>query len=542
MGRNLASLWEAAADAVPDAPALAHGATRRTWRALDERAARLAEGFRRLGLGADSKIALFLYNGPEYLECTFGAFKLRAVPVNVNYRYLAEELVYLIDNADAEVLVFDAALAERVNEVRSRLPRLRALLQVGGSGALVAGAHAYEDVIAAHPPMERLARDGSEIYMLYTGGTTGLPKGVMWQHETLVGFYALPYMLAGVAAPEDAAANRTVVRQIHDTGKATVMLPACPLMHGTGWLMAMAALSLGGAVVTTEGRTFDADELWQTVERQRVTQIVIVGDAFGKPMVSALERATAAGRPYDLSSVEMIVSSGVMWSASVKKALQSYGSMMLFDSLGSSEGLGFGAAITAPGQDATTARFTLGPTCKVLTDDGREVAPGSGEIGVLALSGNVPLGYYKDPAKSAATFREIGGQRYSIPGDYATVEADGSITLLGRGSVTINTAGEKVHAEEVEEAIKEHPGVEDCLVIGVPDDKWGHAVTAVVALRSGLTASERDIITAAKQRLAAYKAPKRVVFVEAVKRAPNAKADYAWARATALERLGISPA
>ncbi len=541
-GLNLASCWESIADALPDRPALVHGDRRVTWCELDERSARLASAFADLGLGPDSKVALYLYNSNEYMEATNAAFKLRAAHVNVNYRYLEDELEYLLDNADAEVLVFHGALGEQVAKVRDRLPQLRAVIQVDDGSDLVDGALRFEDAIVSHDPMPRVERTGDELYILYTGGTTGMPKGVMWRNEDL--YHALApatFGLVGEAVPDDPRDVGGAAARVASSGLTPVHVPASPLMHGTGFMTTVQTMLLGGTVVTLEQRHFDAHELWRVVEQEHVTQMAIVGDAFAKPMVRALEEAEARGEPYELSSLRLMVSSGVMWSAPVKEALLQRGSFLCFDSLGSSEGVGFAGSISASGSEVRTARFTIGEHTKVLTEDGRAIEPGSDEIGLLALSGPLPLGYYKDPDKSAATFRTFAGVRYSIPGDWARVAADGSVELLGRGSVSINTGGEKVFPEEVEEALKLHDGVADALVVGVPDDRFGEAVTAVVTARAGTTLDADDVKQAVRKHLAAFKQPRRIVVVDAIPRGPNGKADYAWARRTALEELGVTP-
>jgi fatty-acyl-CoA synthase len=303
-------------------------------------------------------------------------------------------------------------------------------------------------------------------------------------------------------------------------------------MHGTGAFTSFQALFLGSAVVTLVGRHFDPHELWETVQRERVTQMAIVGDAFAKPMLRALEEAEAKGTPYDVSSVELIISSGVMWSAEVKHGLMQRGAFICFDSLGSSEGVGFAGSISVPGSEQKTAKFSIGTNTKVFDDTGVEVVPGSGAVGRLAVGGNIPVGYYKDKDKSDATFLVIGGTRWSVPGDFASVESDGTITLLGRGSVVINSGGEKIFPEEVEEAVKVHPSVADCLVVGIPDERFGEAVTAVVSLRPGAQATP-DELGAALESLARYKRPRRFVIVDEVVRGPNGKADYNWAKAAA---------
>jgi 3-oxocholest-4-en-26-oate---CoA ligase len=541
MDWNLATVFESVCDSLPDRTALVQGERRRTWAEFDDRAGRLAAAFRDLGLGRDSKVASYLYNSNEYLEGLYATLKLRAVPVNVNYRYLEDELAYLLDDSDAEVVMFHGSLAEQVGAVRARASRLRAVVQVDDGSSHLDGALRYEALVTGTEPMERTDRSGDDYLFLYTGGTTGMPKGVMWRQEDLFRTLAEGvYPLTGLPLPETAADCGVIARQYAETGRPPVHLPASPLMHGTGQFTTFQSLFLGGTIVTLEGRSFDPDELWRAVERERVTNMAIVGDAFAKPMLRALEDAEARGRPYDISSVAIIISSGVIWSASVKEALMARQPMICYDSLGSSEGVGFANSISAPGAETATAKFTIGTHAKVLTDDGREVEPGSGEVGLLAVGGHIPVGYYKDPDKSAGTFRELGGRRWSIPGDYATVEADGTITLLGRGSVSINSGGEKVYPEEVEEAVKHSPAVDDCVVVGVPDERFGEAVTAVVSLRPGESADAPSILRAVEESgLARFKRPRHVVIVDEVPRAPNGKADYRWAKATAADRVQV---
>jgi len=467
----------------------------------------------------------------------YGTLKARAVHVNVNYRYLEDELAYLLENADAEVLVFHGALAQPVAAVRDRLPRLRLVVQVDDGSPLLDGAVPFEELLAAHEPAPRIARSGDDLWFLYTGGTTGMPKGVMWRNEDFYGSLGEnTYPLFGETLPETSAEAGAAAARIVATGAAPTHLPASPLMHGTGVMTSIQSLFLGGSIVTLEGRHFDADELWGTVAREGVSQLAIVGDAFAKPMVRALEAAETSGAPYDLSSVRLIISSGVIWSAEVKSELQARQSMLLLDSLGSSEGIGFASSITAPGDEARTARFRVGPRTKVLAADGREVQPGSGDQGMLALGGHLPAGYYKDADKTAGTFRFFDGVRYSVPGDWATVEDDGTITLLGRGSVCINSGGEKIYPEEVEEAIKLDPTVADCVAVGVPDDRWGEAVTAVVAAEPGATVDPEQL-KAAGAALARFKRPRHIVIVDQIRRGPNGKVDYGWARTTAAARI-----
>jgi acyl-CoA synthetase (AMP-forming)/AMP-acid ligase II len=542
---NLASIWEAVADRVPDRTALVHGLQRVTFRDFDRRAARLAAAFAAAGTGRDTKVAMYLFNCNEYLETTFAAMKLRAVPVNVNYRYLEEELRYLIENSDAEVLVYHGALAERVARVRARLPRLRLLVQVKTEEAdrvpLLDGGLAYEELVGSNEPAPRIERSGDDLLLLYTGGTTGLPKGVMWPHRALFAQFSAAYMPLGGFIPSTPRECADAALRLDEMGASGPSLAAAPLMHGMAWFTSMSTLMTGSTVVSLTSRSFDAHEFWRAVEENRVRMTTIVGDAFARPLVNALLEAEEKGEPYDLCSLFAVVSGGVMWTPQLKQPFLDRGVAMVIDGLGSSEATGAGMMISTAGQDLSTGRFQLSPHTRVLSEDGCEVAPGSGEIGVLAVAGEaLPNGYYKDDEKTKATFRTVGGVRYAIPGDYARVEADGTITLLGRGSVCINTGGEKVYPEEVEEVLKQHPAVEDCIVVGVADERWGQAVAAVVALADGRDVSPEALIAMSKERLAAYKAPKHVVVVDHIVRSPAGKADYRWARETTKRRLGLA--
>ncbi len=540
---HFATIWESLADELGDITAVVHGDRRFTWTEFDERSARVAAAFSAAGLGPDSKIGLYLYNGNEYLEAHYAAFKMRGVPINVNYRYLDEELVYLLDNADAEALVFHSSLGDRVDRIRERLPKLKLLIEVddGGTGQ-VAVARRYDEVIANHEPMERITRDESDVYMLYTGGTTGMPKGVMYQMGDITRAFAqLGFPLIGLAPPEDPTEIASMVKDTIVAGNHIVSMPCAPLMHGTGvWLGAMIPQLAGAEIVTLQSRSLDADEILSTVQREGVTNMTIVGDAFSKPLIASIDTAIAAGTPYDTSSLKMVISSGVMWTAEVKEALlDRIEQAILLDAIGSSEG-SMGSSITMKGLPPSTAKFTRNPTTKVFTDDDREVEPGSDEVGMVAAGGAmVPIGYFKDPEKSARTFRLIDGVRYSFPGDMAQVAVDGSLILLGRGSQVINSGGEKIFPEEVEEAVKRVDGVLDCLVIGIDDERFGQAVTAIASITDGADPAEADVIAGVKGDLAHYKAPKRVIFVSQVPRAPNGKADYKAATQLAYDALGL---
>jgi fatty-acyl-CoA synthase len=449
-------------------------------------------------------------------------------------------LLYLLDNSDSEVLFFHSSLGDRVARVIDRLPKLKLLVEVSDSDDHhVPSAVPYDSFLAAHEPMPRITRSDDDIYMLYTGGTTGMPKGVMYQMGSLVdSFIANGLMLLGVTPPSDIANLGATLREAQANGIRPISIPGCPLMHGTGmWIGAMMPSLAGAHIVTLEGRSFDAHELFRIVQDKQVTHVTVVGDSFVKPMIKAIDEAISQGTPYDTKSLSMVASSGVMWTSEVKQdLLDRVEQVVLFDAMGSSEG-SMGMAISMKGLPPSTAKFSVSATTKVFTEDDREVQPGSGEIGKVAAGGAVPIGYFKDPEKSGKTFRTINGVRYSFPGDMAMVEADGSLTLLGRGSQVINSAGEKIFPEEVEEAVKRVDGVLDCLVVGIDHEKFGQAVTAVVSLSPGATVEETTIIASVKTQLAGYKAPKRVVFVSQIPRAPNGKADYKTARDLAIAGL-----
>jgi 3-oxocholest-4-en-26-oate---CoA ligase len=541
MELHYATIWESIADTIPESTAVVHGDTIRTWAEYDDRASRIASAYAAAGLGRDSKIGLYLYNGNEYLEAQYGGFKIRGVPVNVNYRYLDDELWYLLDNADAEALVFHSSLADHVGRVIGRLPKVKLLIEVddvGPSG--MEGAVNYDTVLATHDPMERIERSEDDIYMLYTGGTTGMPKGVMYDMASHVGLFlrsGFPFL--GQRVPRTADDVAPLVEAITDAGNRMIAIPCAPLMHGTGlWLGAFAAHLTGGEVITLTSRRLDPHEVLRTAQARRATSLVIVGDAFAKPLVAAIDEAAQRGEPYDLSSIGVILSSGVMWTTEVKEQLlERIPHIVLFDAIGSTEG-SMGNQMSTRGGSTETAKFTQNPTTKVFTDDGREVTPGSDEIGLVAAGGFLPIGYFKDADKTERTFRTIDGVRYAIPGDLAMVAADGTLILLGRGSQVINSGGEKIFPEEVEEAVKRVPGVRDCLVVGVEDDRFGQAVTAIAAT-DGTPLDEAEVIAHVKTQLARYKAPKRVVFVAEVPRSPNGKADYAAAKRYVRDALGL---
>jgi fatty-acyl-CoA synthase len=533
---NFADVWDAVAATVPDRPALQQGGVRRDWAGFERRAASVAGALAAAGLPHQAKVAQYLYNCPEYLESLYACFKAGLVPVNTNYRYTDDELVYLWENSDSEAVIFHGSFAERVAGLRSRLPAVKLWMWVddGTGPGRPEWAVDYAEAVDHEPLVARGPRSGDDLIFIYTGGTTGMPKGVMWRQDDL---FAVLNRTGEVRYPEDGTVDdvRSILSRPPRYPPAR-LVPGPPLMHGTGLFTAMSVLDSGGSVVMPESRHFDVEALLGLVATERVTEVSIVGDAFAKPILAALE--ADPGR-WDISSLWLIISSGVMWSAEVKDGLLRHNPRLtLVDTLGSSEAVGMARSTTRAGQTADTAGFMLGPDTRVIADDGRDVVPGSGEQGRIALRGRGPMGYYKDPDKSAATFTVIDGVRWAVPGDFATVRADGSVQLLGRGSVCINTGGEKVFPEEVEEVLKRHPGVADAVVVGVPDERFGESVTAVVEpVPGGPVPPPEDLIEWVRGRLAGYKAPRRVLEVETIGRSPSGKVDYRRLRDLAVEAV-----
>ncbi len=538
MNENWATLWEHVADRVGDRPAIRHGDDLVSWRDFEARSSRVAGWLAERGIAKDSKVAVLAYNRPEYLEAVFASFKLRAAAVNVNFRYLDDELVEVLADADAEAIVYAAAFAPLVERVRSRLPVLRAFLQLDDA-PLLEGATPYEDAATLHAPAPREERSGEDVFLLYTGGTTGKPRGVMWRHADIIETLAWSaYVLAGMTPPDDAEGVGRCAVEAGEQDKIPVFLPASPLIHGVALYLSQAALLLGGLVVFLEGRSLDADELWRAVETQRVTQIAIVGDAFARPMVEALEAAESTGRPYDLSSLERVVSSGVAWSDPVKQALVDRSRAALVDMIGATEGGPFAVSIVPPGGRAADCPMRLADRALLIRPDGSLIEPGSDEVGLLAVHPPAPLGYYKAPELSRRLLQRVAGEDLVVPGDWATVAADGVVTFLGRGSLCINTKGEKVYPEEVEAVLAEHPSVADCNVVGLADERYGEAVVAVVALEPGASEDVAALQSHVRGRLAGYKVPRDIVFVPAIERTPVGKARYAWARGVASDATG----
>lgn len=536
---NFADSWEAIAHAIPDAPAQYGFATDGStilysWKQFDRRANGIARAFLGAGATHQDKVAQYMYNCPQYLESVHASFKAGLAPVNTNFRYTPDELVYIWDNADVVSVVFHGCFADVIDGLRHRVPRVVLWLWVDdGTGPCPTWASDYEGAAERgddEPVAGAWGRSGDDLLLIYTGGTTGMPKGVMWRQEDLLLALDDANRVKLPPLPDlDVIRNRTA-----KIGPRN--LPAAPLMHGTGLFNAMSNLMVAGSIVTMRGRKFDPVELLDTIQSIAVNSMSIVGDAFAKPILRALD---AEPERWNLSSLRVIISSGVMFAAETKAGLLRHNArLIMVDALGSSEAIGMAQNTTTADGSAKTATFQLGPHTKVLTEDGHEVIPGSGDLGRVALRGHTPIGYYKDPEKSAKTFVEFDGVRWSIPGDWATVDDDGTVHLLGRGSQCINTGGEKVYPEEVEEVLKLHAAVADAAVVGLPDDRFGQAITALVETLPGHSVDESELIAHVKSHLAAYKAPKRIVPVDTVGRAGNGKLDYKILTERAAKALG----
>ena len=538
MTMQFANVWERVSDIAGDEIALVNGKAKLSWSSFDQKAAKIATILEEYGLKSDSKVGIYLHNSNEYLEAQYGVFKIEGVPINVNYRYKESELIYLLDNSDAEAIFFQGCYSNRIEAIKEQLPKIKAFIQIDdGTEALMEGAIDYESSISSSKKQNRFNRSEENIYMLYTGGTTGMPKGVMYKHGSFVPSMLKTAFAMGFEVPEDLANLEKIILNAKEKDSLPVSMPACPLMHGTGmWLGAFLPMFSGGTVVTISDLGLNPKKVWKEVENNKINSLVIVGDAFAKPLLEELKEAKENSNPYDLSSMKSMISSGVMWSSEIKDGLLEMHDMTLFDAMGSTEG-GMGSSVSNREMPAKTAKFALNPGVIVLTDEGDEVQPGSGIMGKIGTSGLVPEGYFKDEKKSAETFKEVNGIRYSFPGDYATINDDGSINLLGRGSNCINTAGEKVYPEEVEEAIKKHPQIYDCLVVGLKDDKFGQKVVALASLESQGEIEEGELIDFTREQLSGYKLPKQILFVKEVMRAPNGKANYKWAKEEAENKL-----
>lgn len=524
---NLADLFESVVDAVPEREALVCGDRRLTYKELDERATRLAHHLTSVGVQQGDHIGLYLYNGTEYVEAMIACFKIRAVPVNVNYRYVERELQYLLDDADLTGLIHQREFCPRIAAVKDGLPLLQKFVMVedaSGGDCSGIGSIEYESALAGASDARDFApRSGMDLFILYTGGTTGMPKGVVWRHEDL--FFTA--MGGGNPLGEPVEKPEEVAPNAREKDPVT-QFPIPPLIHGAAQLGVFICFNWGGKIVLAP--RFDPAASWDLVEKEKVNTITLVGDAIARPLAETLS-ATKEHR--DVSSLVYISSAGAVLSDSVKDQLKELlPNTIVAESFGSSE-TGFQGMESGAGR----MRFVMNERTTVLNDDLKPVEAGSGDIGRVALKGRIPMGYYKDEEKSAQTFVEADGERWVLLGDMATVEADGSITVFGRGTVCINSGGEKLFPEEIENAVKSHPDVYDVVVVGVPDERWGEKVAAVVQARPGATPTLDSIQEHCRALIAGYKVPRALRIVERIERQPSGKPDYPWAKKVAAEEV-----
>ncbi|GCA98064.1 MULTISPECIES: acyl-CoA synthetase [Mycolicibacterium] len=530
MALNIADLAEHAIDAVPDRVALICGDEQLTYAQLEEKANRLAHYLQSQGVKKDDKVGLYCRNRIEIVIGMLGIVKAGAILVNVNFRYVEGELKYLFDNSDMVALIHERQYSDRVANVLPELPLLKTILVVeDGSDndyQRYGGVEFYSAIADSSPERDFGPRSEDDIYLLYTGGTTGFPKGVMWRHEDI---YRVLFGGTDFATGEPIADEYDLSKQAA-ANPPMIRLPIPPMIHGATQSATWMALFTGHTVVLMP--EFDADAAWRMIHEHKVNLLFFTGDAMARPLLDALLAHQDAGNEYDLSSLFLLASTAALFSTSLKeKFLELLPNRVITDSIGSSE-TGFGGtSIVAKGQSHTGGpRVTIDKNTKVLDEDGNEVVPGSGVRGIIAKCGHIPVGYFKDEKKTAETFKTINGVRYAIPGDFAEVEADGSVTMLGRGSVSINSGGEKIYPEEVEAALKGHPDVFDALVVGVPDPRFGQHVAAVVQPREGTKPALADLDAFVRSEIAGYKVPRSLWLVDEVKRSPAGKPDYRWAK------------
>ena len=539
MALNIADLAEHAIDAVPDRVALICGDEQVTYAQLEDKANRLAHYLIDRGVKKDDKVGLYCRNRIEIVIAMLGIVKAGAILVNVNYRYVEGELKYLFENSDMVALVHERRYADRVANVLPETPQVKTVLVVedgtedpAGDFRKYGGVEFYSAIAQGSPERDFGERNADDIYLLYTGGTTGFPKGVMWRHEDI---YRVLFGGTDFATGE-------FVKDEYDLAKAAaenppmIRYPIPPMIHGA--TQSATWMSLFSGQTTVLAPEFNADEVWKAIHDHKVNLLFFTGDAMARPLLDALESAQQLGEEYDLSSLFLLASTAALFSTSIKeRLLELLPNRVITDSIGSSE-TGFGGtSIVAKGEHHMGGpRVTIDHRTVVLDEDGNEVKPGSGVRGVIAKKGNIPVGYYKDEKKTAETFRTYNGVRYAIPGDYAEVEADGTVTMLGRGSVSINSGGEKIYPEEVEAALKGHPDVFDALVVGVPDPRFGQHVAAVIQPREGARPTLADLDGFVRSEIAGYKVPRSLWYVDEVKRSPAGKPDYRWAKDQTEER------
>ena len=540
---NAADIFEGVVDRVPDREAIVHGSTRLTYKELDARSNKAANALKKLGIKKGSHIGIYAFNCVEWLEIMLGAYKLCAIPININYRYVEEELKYLIDNADMEAIFYHKQFSNKLENIKSHLPLLKDFICIeddSGEDDVIDKSFNFEDLIANEDESRLdVDRSGDDKYILYTGGTTGMPKGVVWRMEDVL--MTLGGGIDAVTGEKYPTPEAFADKCLQDQ---TIALALAPFMHGGAQWQSFNSFFSGWKLIINDQISFDADYVWEVVAKEKVMNLTIMGDAMGRPLCDALPRAIEKG--LDLSSLFVLSSTASVFSASIKDTILEYlPNLFLIDAVGSSETGATGVNIhTKDGKLKDSGggpKFTKPNFSEILNLDTKEVIPPSDTetIGYLARKGHVPVAYYKDEEKSKKTFIEVGGVRYSIPGDMAKYEEDGQMTLLGRGSVSINSGGEKIFPEEVEMALKAHPNIFDCLVVGVKDDRWGQKVVAVIQRRENDELSLDDIKEVASKYIASYKMPKEIVFSELIERAPSGKPNYQWAQEFANSKLEI---
>ena len=540
---NAADIFEGVVDRVPDREAIVHGSTRLTYKELDARSNKAANALKKLGIKKGSHIGIYAFNCVEWLEIMLGAYKLCAIPININYRYVEEELKYLIDNADMEAIFYHKQFSNKLENIKSHLPLLKDFICIednSGEDDVIDKSFNFEDLIANEDESRLdVDRSGDDKYILYTGGTTGMPKGVVWRMEDVL--MTLGGGIDAVTGEKYPTPEAFADKCLQDQ---TIALALAPFMHGGAQWQSFNSFFSGWKLIINDQVSFDADYVWEVVAKEKVMNLTIMGDAMGRPLCDALPKAIEKG--LDLSSLFVLSSTASVFSASIKDTILEYlPNLFLIDAVGSSETGATGVNIhTKDGKLKDSGggpKFTKPNFSEILNLDTKEVIPPSDTetIGYLARKGHVPVAYYKDEEKSKKTFIEVGGVRYSIPGDMAKYEEDGQMTLLGRGSVSINSGGEKIFPEEVEMALKAHPNIFDCLVVGVKDDRWGQKVVAVIQRRENDELSLDDIKDVASKYIASYKMPKEIVFSELIERAPSGKPNYQWAQEFANSKLEI---
>ena len=540
---NAADIFEGVVDRVPDREAIVHGSTRLTYKELDARSNKAANALKKLGIKNGSHVGIYAFNCVEWLEIMLGAYKLCAIPININYRYVEEELKYLIENADMEAIFYHKQFSKKLQNIKGQLPLLKSFICINDHSDnenVIEESFDFESLIINEDESRlKVRRSGDDQYILYTGGTTGMPKGVVWRMEDVL--MTLGGGIDAVTGEKYKTPEEFADKCFQDQ---TIALALAPFMHGGAQWQSFNAFFSGWKLIINDQISFDADYIWEVVAKEKVMNLTIMGDAMGRPLCDALPKAIDKG--LDLSSLFVLSSTASVFSATIKDTILEFlPNLFLIDAVGSSETGATGVNIhTKDGKLKDSGggpKFTKPEFSEILNLDTKEIIPPSDTqtIGYLARKGHVPLAYYKDEEKSKKTFIEVNGERYSIPGDMAKYEADGQMTLLGRGSVSINSGGEKIFPEEVEMALKAHPNIFDCLVVGVKDDRWGQKVVAVIQRREDIEMSLEEIKEVASKYIASYKMPKAIVFSELIERAPSGKPNYQWAQQYANSELRI---